>query len=102
MFDPIKGPPNEFLPPATGHGTEFGDSWHTAVAKINASFAKIRDALMRGVAISTDAVDEELRKSTFILAEAHRDMLQQVQRLEGVLSDALFKLDALEARVNAM
>jgi hypothetical protein len=45
MFDPIKGPPNEYLPPATGHGTEFGDSWHTAVAKINDGFKRVIEAM---------------------------------------------------------
>lgn len=50
MFDKINGPSNPMAGPAQGHSTEQGDSWHTAVAKINAGFKNIVRAIEGGFA----------------------------------------------------
>lgn len=45
MFDPIKGPANHYQGPATGLGTEAGDTWHAAVSKVNAGFKNVGKAI---------------------------------------------------------
>lgn len=71
MFDPIKGPNNPYQGPAVGLGTENGDSWHTAVNKINAAFKNIVHAIETGPSIEgVEMVDAESRKEIAELREA--------------------------------
>lgn len=84
MFEPIKKPPNEFLGPAIGHGTEFGDNWTTAVDKINEGFAKVIAALRGGPikAVQAEAgpVGESIDKRA---REVIDDLYTRVQDMES-------------------
>lgn len=57
MFDKINGPTNPMAGPAQGHSTEQGDSWHTAVGKINKAFEAFKRAIEGGPGV-TDAPDD--------------------------------------------
>lgn len=61
MFDKINGPSNPMAGPGQGHSTEQGDSWHTAVGKINAGFKTIIEAI-KGGALGNAPDDEALGK----------------------------------------
>lgn len=52
MFDPITGPGNPYMGPATGLGTEGGDNWDAAIAKINAGFKNVVKAIEGGLGMS--------------------------------------------------
>jgi hypothetical protein len=68
MFDKINGPSNPMAGPAQGHSTEQGDSWHTAVAKINENFKRIVHAIETGPSIEgVEMVDAECRKEIAVL-----------------------------------
>lgn len=69
MFDPIKGPANPYQGPAVGLGTEAGDTWHAAVAKINTGFQNFAAAIKGGVEHIVEAVDGEARKDIADLRE---------------------------------
>lgn len=69
MFDPIKGPANPYQGPAVGLGTEAGDTWHAAVAKINAGFKRVVSAIEGGAGKIVDMVDGEARKDIADLRE---------------------------------
>jgi hypothetical protein len=69
MFDPIHGPPDHYSGPSVGLSTEKGDSWHTAVAKINAGFHKIVEAIEGGVQHDVEAADTEARSRITALEE---------------------------------
>lgn len=80
MFQYIKGPSNTAQGPATGDSTEHGDNWHTAVAKINATFKHI-ESLFAGIpaalsgapaAVETgivEHIDDAARKAILDLRE---------------------------------
>ena len=84
MFDPIKGPPNEFAGPSTGHSTENGDNWFTAIKKINAGFKSIVDRLENGV--------------SDIVGKADRDARDRVGELENHVATLEERVTALEER----
>lgn len=84
MFDPIKGPPNEFAGPSTGHSTENGDSWFTAIKKINAGFKSIVERLESGV--------------SDIVGKADRDARDRVGELENHVATLEERITALEER----
>ena len=109
MFDPIVGPPDQHSGPAVGHTTEKGDTWHAAVGKINAGFEKIKEALSGGASVAVEAVDDKAREAFNALREAHdklvhdnAELMTKVEHYESVLSDLLFKVDALDEKVAAM
>jgi hypothetical protein len=85
MFDPIKGPNNQYQGPAVGLGTENGDNWHTAVAKINAGFKKIINAIEGGVA--PGAPDDVA-------------LGERLSHIEDALTAMQIRLDAMTAPVN--
>lgn len=88
MFEKINGPTNQYEGPATGLTTEKGDSWHTAVKKINDGFANIVKFLEGGAPAIESAAESGWEKVAHDLAEA-MSLLQ-------------IKQDELEARVKAM
>lgn len=69
MFDPIQGPANIYQGPAVGLGTEAGDTWHAAVAKINAGFKNVTAAMKGGYQHIVEIVDGEARKDIADLRE---------------------------------
>ena len=73
MFDPIVAP-DVHRGPAVGHSTEFGTTWQEAVTRINAAFK----------AIFEGAGSPEL------------------DNISDAVSGALFKLDAIEKRIDAL
>jgi hypothetical protein len=89
MFDPIEAP-DVHRGPATGHSTEFGTTWQEAVSRINAGFKALFE---RGAA----AVDSSIG--------VHPDFVKALEarfeHAEDALSDAMFKIDALEAKIKA-
>lgn len=110
MFDPINGPTNHYEGPATGHSTEKGDSWHTAVKKINEGFAKVIKAIEAPFsdAQSVEIVDTEARKEIAELREivAAQQMALDTEKaksehFESVLSDYAFKVDAIISAMKA-
>jgi hypothetical protein len=80
MFDKINGPSNPMAGPAQGHSTEQGDSWHTAVGKINAGFKTIIEAI-KGGALGNAPDDEALGK--------------RLTEIEDALATLQIKVDAL-------
>lgn len=84
MFEPIKGPPNEFAGPSTGHSTENGDSWYTAIRKINDGFKSIIDRIENGV--------------SDIVGKADKDARDRVSELEAHVAALDERISALEER----
>lgn len=80
MFDKINGPSNPMAGPAQGHSTEQGDSWHTAVGKINAGFKTIIEAI-KGGALGNAPDDEALGK--------------RLTEIEDALAALQIKVDAM-------
>lgn len=91
MFDTINGPQDHYSGPATGLTTEKGDSWHTAVAKINASFGKIKDFISHGV----ESIDAAARKE---IDAAHEVIISLQQKFEAMEK----RIEALETRVKTL
>lgn len=92
MFDPIKGPNNEYGAPAVGHGTENGDSWHTAVKKINDGFKRIIHAIETGPSIEgVEMVDAESRKE---IAELRETIAALQMRLDAMTAPAYPNVNA--------
>ena len=109
MFDPIVGPPDQHSGPAVGHTTEKGDTWHAAVGKINAGFEKLWHVVSGGAAVEVAAIDVDARNAFNALRTAHdklvhdnAELVTKVDHYESVLSDLLFKVDALGEKVAAM
>lgn len=86
-FTPISGPPDHYSGPATGLSTEKGDSWMTAVEKINASFRHI-------YALMTDAAPPTSQPPTPQTGSIASDFDQMAH---GVLKD---EVAALRAKVD--
>lgn len=84
MFKPIEAP-DVHRGPATGHTTEFGTTWQEAVERINAAFKELFE-----------------QSSTGLPTEFVSAVTARFEHLEGVLSDALFKLEAQERTIIAL
>lgn len=117
MFDPIHPPPNHYQGPATGLGTEGGDTWQEAVRKINEGFHNIKawaeglgdggdTAARQSIAALEDAVaalqkrDDEREENVKALLASFDKLQGQVNHIESAASDTAFKADALERRLN--
>jgi hypothetical protein len=83
MFDPIKGPANQYQAPATGLGTEAGDTWHEAVRKINAGFKNVIKAISGGVESEMEMIDSHARDEIADLREELAAMQIRFDRLPG-------------------
>lgn len=87
MFDPINGPSNHYQGPATGLGTEAGDTWHAAVSKINDGFKRVVDAI-EGL-----GDDAEARKGIAALEEAVAALQKRNDDLEAHMKALLGSFD---------
>lgn len=103
MFDPINGPSNHYQGPATGLGTEAGDTWHAAVSKVNAGFKNVIDAIESWGEKAVEAVDADARKENVELREQIAALQikfdaadSQIDKLTSACSDYAFKVDAME------
>jgi hypothetical protein len=89
MFDPIVAP-DAHRGPATGHTSEFGTTWQECVSRINNAmktlFERTEAAADPAIGVSSD----------FVAALEAR-----FEQAEDRLSDALFKIDALEVKLAA-
>lgn len=95
MFDPINGPANHYQGPATGFGTEAGDTWHAAVDKINAGFKRVVSAI-EGI-----GGDDEARKRVTDLEEAVAALQKRNDDLEGHMTALLGSFDKFLAAQQA-
>jgi hypothetical protein len=86
MFDPIVAP-DAHRGPATGHTSEFGTTWQECVSRINGAFKTLFE---RGESAATG-----------VSAEFTAALEARFEQAEDALSDALFKIDALEAKLAA-
>lgn len=93
MFDPINGPSNHYQGPATGLGTEAGDTWHAAVNKVNAGFKRVVEAIEAG----SEAADPEARKGVADLEEAVAALQKRNDDLEAHMKALLGSFDKLLA-----
>lgn len=98
MFDPIKGPSNHYQGPATGLGTEAGDTWHSAVEKINAGFKNIVEAFEGG----SEATDPEARKGVAALEEAVAVLQKRDDEREASMKALLGTVDKLLAAAQVL
>lgn len=89
MFDPINGPANHYQGPATGLGTEAGDTWHAAVVKINAGFKRVVDAIEG----CTEAADTEARKGIAALEDTITALQKRNDDLEASMKALLGSFD---------
>lgn len=89
MFDPIKGPANIYQGPAVGLGTEAGDTWHEAVAKVNAGFKRVISAIEGG----TEAADDKARKDIAALEDAVTALQKRNDDLEAHMKGLLASFD---------
>lgn len=87
MFDPINGPSNHYQGPATGLGTEAGDTWHAAVTKINDGFKRVV------CAIEDLGGDTEARKGIAALEEAVAALQKRNDDLEAQMTALLGSFD---------
>ena len=102
MFDKIKGPADQYRGPATGDSTEHGDSWHAAVAKINANFERLFTTLKGGAGqvqaaagAVGDFVDAKARAAFEALRTAHEANVDHLGELEQRVKDLEDKLEAM-------
>lgn len=96
MFDPINGPANHYQGPATGLGTEAGDTWHTAVAKINEGFKRVVKAIEGG----TEAADIEARNGVAALEDTVAALQKRNDDLEAHMKGLLGSFDKFLAAQN--
>lgn len=89
MFDPINGPANHYQGPATGLGTEAGDTWHAAVSKINDGFKNFA-AWAEGLG---DGGDAYARKNIASLEEAVTALQKRNDELEAHMTALLGSFD---------
>lgn len=93
MFDPINGPANHYQGPATGLGTEAGDTWHAAVNKINAGFKN----LVKAFESPAEGTDPEARKRITDLEEAVAALQKRDDDREDNMKALLTSMDKLLA-----
>lgn len=93
MFDPIKGPSNHYQGPATGLGTEAGDTWHAAVEKINAGFKRVVAAFES----TAETTDIDARKRITELESAVTAAQMRDEGLDARLKELLDKVSAPQA-----
>lgn len=98
MFDPINGPANHYQGPATGLGSEAGDTWHDAVSKINDNFKNIVKWIEGG---SNEAADTEARKRITDLEEAVTALQKRNDEIEGNMKALLGSFDKFLAAQQA-
>lgn len=92
MYDPIKGPPHQYLGPSTGDSTEHGDNWFAAVRKINDGFKNIIARLENGVSDIVSGKDPDARDRVSELEDHVRALDERIALLEakiGTLDDFL-------------
>lgn len=97
MFDPIKGPSNHYQGPATGLGTEAGDTWHAAVEKINAGFKRIVTAIEG----AGETADTDARKGVAALEDAVAALQKRADDAEQRAAESEAKLKALVTTAEA-
>jgi hypothetical protein len=84
MFDPIQAP-DVHRGPATGHTSEFGTTWQECVSRINGAFKTL--------------FERSADPATGVPADFVAALEARFEHAEDALSDALFKIDALEAKL---
>jgi hypothetical protein len=94
MFDPIH---SHMMGPSNIDGTEFGDTWVGAMTKVNAMFETLFDRANTAVDPSI-GVNPDFVKALEARFEKAED---EIANHLGFLSDAMFKIDALEAKLAA-
>lgn len=97
MFEPINGPSNHYQGPATGLGTEAGDTWHAAVSKINAGFKRLVAAI-EGV---PEKIDADARKGIAALEDAVAALQKRADDAEQRAAESEAKLKALVTTAQA-
>src|ERR1700733_5487051 len=97
MFDPINGPANHYQGPATGLGTEAGDTWHTAVEKINAGFKRVVGAI-EGLG---ETADTEARKSISTLEDTVTALQKRAEDSDASMKALLASFDKFLAAAEA-
>lgn len=102
MFDPIVGPPDQHSGPAIGHTTEKGDTWHSAVGKINAGFEKVWHALTGGAAVAVEAIDTDARNAFNALRTAHDQLVHDYGNLAQKLAALSHEIEVIHARMDAI
>jgi hypothetical protein len=96
MFDPIQGPAHPGQGPSTGDSTEHGDTWHAAVAKINAGFAKVKAAFETGFEHIVETIDPIARKEVSDLREELAAVKLKLEAMEQAATEKA-GLDAVSA-----
>jgi hypothetical protein len=89
MFDPIKGPSNLYQAPATGLGTEAGDTWHEAVRKVNEGFKNV----IQWAEGLGDGGDGEARKGVAALEDAVAALQKRNDDLDAQMKALLGSFD---------
>lgn len=102
MFDPIVGPPDQHSGPAIGHTTEKGDTWHAAVAKINAGFEKVWHSMRGGASVAVEAIDTDARNAFSALRTAHDQLVHDYGNLAQKLEAMSARMEAVEAHLGAL
>lgn len=99
MFDFIKSHIDPYRGPAQGVGTEHGDTWPEAVAKINAAFKKIAEAFETGMAPQPNPDAPKpvaIEDIASLISQAVTPLNEEIASLKNQLESASARMAAME------
>ena len=100
-FQPINTPPSDYDPPATGLSTEKGDSFKTAMEKVNAGFAHIY-SMMTGDAAQAAQTTKKAGAGALAAIEARVAALEGSPKVTNIAEVAKADFDAVKAKVDEL